>query len=359
MTAVVHLVQHLRRGGLETLVLDLTVHAPHARDLYIVSLEGDQAELIRDWPKLGMVHERIFSLGKPPGVHPGTVFSLAKLLRRLKAGVVHTHHIGPLLYGGLAARLAGGIPVVHTEHDAWHLNEAKERRLQRIAMKIARPVLVADASEVARMVTSHFPAERPRVIWNGIDTARFKPGDKLAARVHLGLPQDVVLIGCAARLERVKGVDRLIDALACLPSHIHIAIAGNGSEGPRLQAQAAQLGLTGRVHFLGAVNDMPRFYQSLDLFCLVSRAEGLPLSLLEAQACGIRSIASDVGAMAEGLCPRTGRIARDVDARGLAVALVSMLGEPSLATPRDFVVTRYDLGGVAAAYDQLYATVAG
>jgi len=67
----------------------------------------------------------------------------------MKANVVHTHHIGPLLYAGIAARLSGVKHLIHTEHDAWHLNNSRRCKLQRWAIRLTRPQLIADANSVA------------------------------------------------------------------------------------------------------------------------------------------------------------------------------------------------------------------
>ncbi|MBZ4288949.1 hypothetical protein LAN16_24115, partial [Mycobacterium tuberculosis] len=70
--------------------------------------------------------------------------------------VVHTHHIGPLLYAGYAARLTGVQTRIHTEHDAWHLQDDKRRHLQALALKAVQPTLVADATRVYNQLRSAF-----------------------------------------------------------------------------------------------------------------------------------------------------------------------------------------------------------
>ena len=102
---------------------------------------------------------------------------------------MHTHHVGPLLYGGLAARLAGIRRLVHTEHDAWHLTDPRRRRLQAGLVGLLRPCLVADAALVRDSAEAALPGRRYAVIGNGVDTHRFTPGDRDAARRVLGLPR--------------------------------------------------------------------------------------------------------------------------------------------------------------------------
>jgi glycosyltransferase involved in cell wall biosynthesis len=355
--AIVQVVQKLAPpGGLEVMVLELRRLLEATFDVHVVSLEGTAKHLRASWPKVAPLGDRLYGLDKPPPVNLATVLRLTRLFRELSPIAVHTHHIGPLLYGGLAARLAGVPRLIHTEHDAWHLDLPRQRLLQRLALSFLRPRLVADAQIVADALARAIPGSRPLVIPNGVDTARFSPGDRAAARRRLGLPSDVRLIGTAGRLEEVKGQDILIEALAHLPSGVAVAIAGDGSRRQELEAQAARLGVGRRTYFLGHIDDIAMFYRALELFCLPSRAEGLPLSLVEAQACGIPAVASDVGAVREVLAPSISRAVPAGDSRRLARAIEEMLARHQRADPRPFVVERYNLPRMADAYKALLAT---
>ena len=292
----------------------------------------------------------------------GLFWQLRRLFRKLKADVVHTHHIGPLIYAGLAARMAGVKKLIHTEHDAWHLANDQHCKLQRWAIRWLSPVLVADAVNVAKGVQTHLNIEPDMVICNGIDTNKFSPGSRLDARVRLGLPGYPVIIGCCGRLEWEKGHAYLIDALSRLPADTHLALAGDGSLKPKLKAQARELMVEHRVHFLGHVDDMPSFYRSLDLFCLPSLKEGMPLAPLEAQACGIPAIVTAAGGSRESLCQETGRIVRKRNHKALADAITELFEHSSrvpqktqpIKTPRDFVRLHADIRNTAEAYARLY-----
>jgi glycosyltransferase involved in cell wall biosynthesis len=352
---VVQIVQHLRPGGLEVVALDLARSAPPGTEVHLVSLEGEAPAAVAAWPRLRELGDRLHMLGKPAGLAPPLVPRLARLLRRLRATAVETHHIGPLLYGGAAARLAGVRRLVHVEHDAWHLEDAKAARLHRTLVAVLRPRLVAVGEVVARSLHRHLGRYPVAVIANGVDTERFRPGDVAAARRRLGLPETATMVGCAARLEPVKGHADLLSAAARLPDDVHLALAGDGSLASSLREQAGRLGLAGRVHFLGKVDDMPLFYRSLDRFCLASHAEGLPLAPLEAQSSGVPVVVTEVGGAPEAVCPATGRLAPAHDPAGLAMALAASLAQPPRLDPRAFVVARHELRRVADAHYALLA----
>lgn len=338
------------------MALDLVSHAAAAERNYIVSLEGDTQEALRHWPRLAQFSHRLVFLGKKPGWNWRLVRVLRDLFREVGATSVHTHHIGPLVYGGLAARAAGIEELIHTEHDAWHLRAPKRRILQRAVLRIVRPTLVADAEAVATGVRTTLGIEQVGVIRNGIDTARFVPGDQAKARTALGLPLNVRLVGTAGRLEPVKGHQSLIEALRLLPKHVHLAIAGNGSQMPVLQEFSLLHGLHSRVHFLGRVDDMPRYYQALDLLCLPSHQEGMPLAPMEAQACGIPTVATAAGGTPEAVCPKTGALVPVGSVRALALALRRRLYTPMRASPREFARKRCDVRNMTEAYAALRAS---
>lgn len=355
--AIVQIVQHLQPGGLETMVLNLSQANAQHQPMHIVSLEGNKDTLLAAWPALQPFAARIHCLDKPAGWSIATLWRLTWLLRQLCPGAVHTHHLGPLLYGGLACRLGGIRRLIHTEHDAWYLDDPHQCRLARLALTLLRPTLVADASPVASALESQLGKRQPLVIPNGIDERRFVPGARQQARARFGLPAGVQLIGCAARLEAVKGHSLLLEAMTRLPDTVHLALAGVGTLQNALQQQCRESGIAHRVHFLGLVEQMPRFYQGLDLFCLPSLAEGMPLCVLEAQACGIPVVMSAVGAAADMVCPASGQLLTRRDPALLAQLLAQGLlhADGLAATTRSFVCEQGSLASMAQAYQRLYA----
>jgi glycosyltransferase involved in cell wall biosynthesis len=355
MKTIVQIVQHLRPGGIETMALDLhDFFARKGDKSYIISLEGDAETALENWPRLQAHRSHILFLGKPDRFSPAFLLRLIGVLRKLKPRVLHTHHIGPLLYGGLASKVLGIKVQVHTEHDAWHLENPRHRRLQQWLLRICRPRLVADADSVGQALRQYLNLNQLTVIRNGIDTSRFVTGDAIRAREAFGLPQDIKLLGCSGRLEMLKGQRLLIESLLDLPVSVHVVLAGSGSCEEVLREQAAALGVASRVHFLGRVDDMPRFYQALDFFCLPSYKEGMPLSPLEAQACGVPSIVTDVGGASESLCRDTGTLIPAGSIPDIVNAVERLLNKTLADSPRTFVTENADIQHMAEAYYRLH-----
>ncbi|WP_022941049.1 glycosyltransferase [Psychromonas hadalis] len=354
MKTILQVVQHLRPGGIESIALDLTHFAPLNEHTLIVSLEGNYQQALATWPKLAEFKEQLIFLGKKPGWQGKLIYQLMRLIKQKNVYAVHTHHIGPLLYAGIAARLAGVKHRIHTEHDAWHLSNLKRRLLQRIVIKCVQPILVADAKTVANHMQQHLHCKQSiNIINNGIDTDYFTPGNRVMARATLNLPQNNLMIGCSGRMETVKGQHVLIHALSRLPLSVHVVFAGSGSCEPELRRLVSCLCLQERVHFLGHLDQMAVFYQSLNIFCLPSLNEGFPLSSLEAQSCDVATLVTDVGASKETLSPSSGRLVKAEDCDAMASVLLDMINNPTETSPRLYVQQHANVQSMVSAYVSL------
>jgi glycosyltransferase involved in cell wall biosynthesis len=135
------------------------------------------------------------------------------------------------------------------------------------------------------------------VIPTGVDLARFRPGDRGAARQALGLVSDAPLVLYVGRLDREKAVERVLLAfehMAGTLPHARLVLVGQGKEAANLQRLAARLACAPRIAFLGArAHDaLPVCYQAADLFLFASETETQGLVLAEAAACGLAAVAA-------------------------------------------------------------------
>ncbi|WP_413111327.1 glycosyltransferase [Thaumasiovibrio sp. DFM-14] len=350
---LVQVVQHLRPGGIEMLSLNILKHA--SVPVHIISLEGDKADAIKQWPILAAYSDQLHFLNKPAKFRWKTVYRLRHLLDKLDATAIHSHHLGPLLYSKLA-RLNRPIKHVHTEHDAWHLDQLKQRWLTRLLLLMPTE-LVADAEQVGQDIQRKLGSAKPHTILNGIDTHYFCPGDAFRAKRDIDLNEETILIGCAGRLVAEKSLDTLIDALPLLPAQYKVMVAGDGPKRTQWQQMAVDAGVSERILWLGRVDDMRQFYRDIDLFCMPSVKEGLPLALLEAQACGCSVIASKVGAIPELINPETGILVQPKNSEQLANSILHYFSRSAqknnAANNHRFVADKANIKTMVSQYEQL------
>jgi glycosyltransferase involved in cell wall biosynthesis len=139
---------------------------------------------------------------------------------------------------------------------------------------------------------------RLALIPNGIDLARYTPADgRPELRAALGIPADAPVVGSLGGLRPEKNFGRLVDVHAALPEALgaHLVIVGDGAERDALERRAQSAPSGARVHFVGLQPDPIPYLRMLDAFALTSDTEQMPLALVEAMACGLPAIASDVG----------------------------------------------------------------
>lgn len=131
----------------------------------------------------------------------------------------------------------------------------------------------------------------------GVDFTRFTPpkqNQRGELRLQLGLkPSDLVLIYAAEFSER-KNQSMLIEAMQSLPEHVVLLLPGQGKTREACRMQAGKAGLTDRIRFPGFVRDMENWYRASDICVSSSRIEGLPFNVMEAMACGLPVVASDI-----------------------------------------------------------------
>ena len=350
---IVHVVQHLKPGGIESFALEFQRAAQPFFDVHIISLEKHNVKCY--WNNIDGFKDFIHVLDKKPGWQANIFSQLTVFFKKVNPMYVHTHHIGPLIYGGVAARFAKVKNIIHTEHDAWHLANARPRLLQKLFITLVRPIYVADASVVAEQVNRLIPSLTPFVITNGIDTTKYKPSTINQKKLleQAGLPTELKFVGCAARFESVKAHDVLIKALYNLPGNIGLLLAGTGSLEQELKQLVINLNLDRRVFFLGHIDDMTTFYPLIDVFCLSSNNEGLPLSPLEAQACGVPVVLTDVGGCKEAVCSETGMIVEPNNPKLLSSAILNSLNQNNNHSPRTFIKNQRSIHNMIKQYISL------
>jgi D-inositol-3-phosphate glycosyltransferase len=173
----------------------------------------------------------------------------------------------------------------------------------------------------------------PQVIFNGVDMELFRPhAPQASLRASLGIPAAAALLLFVGRLQPWKGLETAIRALPQLPG-AHLVVAGDGEDRARLNTLAGELGLSTRIHWLGAVErrKLPQIYSSADLLVATSHAsETFGIGLVEAQACGLPVVASRFGGFPEVVDEgRTGLLYPPRDATALAAAVGALLADPA------------------------------
>ncbi|HEX6810222.1 MAG TPA: glycosyltransferase family 4 protein [Planctomycetota bacterium] len=234
----------------------------------------------------GVTHE----LAPPPRRRGflSMVRTQAKWLRAQRPDLVLTYNWGAIETAAAARWLS--LPRVHHE-DGFGPEEAQHplrRRSWLRAFVLRKAPVLVPSHVLARIAATHWrlPADRVRLLPNGVDLQRFRP-----AAAGPGAP----VVGTVGGLRAEKDHGTLLQAVSRLAPRPRVQLVGGGVLAGALRAEAASLGLADAVDFAGPVADTTSTYAGFSIFVLSSRTEQMPIALLEAMACGLPVVATDVG----------------------------------------------------------------
>lgn len=174
-------------------------------------------------------------------------------------------------------------------------------------------------------------SSRIQSIFTGINTKRYVPGDKSAARERLGLEMNCTWLGIVATLRSWKGHKFLLDALKELKDpNIRLAIIGDGSQREKLQQRVIEHGLVKQVLFAGNQRDVVPWLQAMDIFVLPSFAnEGVSQAVMQAMSVGLPVITTTVGSSGDVIKPgMTGLMVTPKSSKAIAQAVRKLVDDP-------------------------------
>jgi glycosyltransferase involved in cell wall biosynthesis len=260
--------------------------------------------------------------------------ALFRILRTRRIDLLHAHSAKAGVIGRLVAQ-AAGVPCVYTPHCFAFIGEVSARRqvfasgVERVLGALtARTICVSrDEREQALRRRVGVP-HRLEVIHNGVGPCPRPEADPELRRFAGDRP----LVGAVAVHRRQKGLDRLLDAapevLARRPD-VRFAIVGDGPLLSSHRRRAEELELGSSIIFQPFVPPSARYLRALDLFVLPSRWEAFPIAVLEAMACGIPQVATDVGGTPEAVeHGETGLLVPPGDPAALARAAAELVHDP-------------------------------
>jgi glycosyltransferase involved in cell wall biosynthesis len=234
----------------------------------------------------------------------------ARDLRASRTQIVHTYGFYPNVFAIAAARMASTPVVIASIRDTGVYLSPWQKRVQKLACRLADVVLV-NADAIRRtLVDEGYPPQRIHVIRNGVSPSAFvrrSSGHRI--REELGVAPETPIVAMLSRLNGLKGVDDFLHAagrvVARVPDARFLIIgdsvavkndpANNGSYRDSLRESAARLGLADRIVFTGFRMDVPELLSECAVSVLPSLSEGLSNTLLESMAAGVPVVATNVG----------------------------------------------------------------
>jgi glycosyltransferase involved in cell wall biosynthesis len=327
---VVHLVEELTIGGLEKILAAIVLNLD--KNKYNVSVwclrEGGffADKLVKEGIDVRILH---ISTSR----NPLSIYKLYKLLKRHKFDIIHTHAYSAGTIGRVSAFLAG-VPVIISHNHSVYDYYNKFYHLVEWILSLVTDRVICISEVVNRFVnkTQMINAGKLITIHNGIDdVCDVTEKSSSYLKKELGIPINHSVIGTIAHLEEHKGLKYLLEAASLLLASrrdISFLFVGEGALKEKLKKLCVDLKIEKTVIFAGERNDMPEILFSIDIFVLPSLREGLPLTILEAMACGRPVIATNVGGIPEAVKDgENGILVYPKDPEALYRAMNELLGD--------------------------------
>jgi sugar transferase (PEP-CTERM/EpsH1 system associated) len=370
---IAHVVFRFDYGGLENGLVNLINRMPkdRFRHCVIALTEATDYRL-----RLRRNDVEVHALGKKPGKDLGVYQRLVMLLRRLRPTILHTRNVGTLDCAPLG-RLAGIPACVHGEH-GWDTHDPDGTRFKyrflRRAMNPFVDQFIVVSEELYTWLIDRVgvcPLKVSRIC-NGVDTTRFHPVPARVRHVEVAkrFGEDAVIIGSVLRFEAIKDPMNLVEAFlhsrrkaAESGVRLHLAMIGDGRLRAATEERAVQAGAADAIWFPGSRDDIPELLQSMDIFALPSRREGISNTLLEAMASGLPLVATDTGGNSELVDDGTNGTlvpTEDPEALGEALLMLAINRDRRIAfskASRARALDGFSIERMVAEYERVYDEV--
>ena len=364
---IVHVLYRLQVGGLENGVVNLVNQLPADRYRFAIVCLTESTPFSA---RIRREDVAVYEIHKRPGQDFGSWWRLYRLFRHIRPSLVHTRNIG-CLEAQIPAWLAGVPCRVHGEH-GWDVSDPDgSNRKYRWLRRLHSPLVhrfIALSQELERYLLDqvHIGPDKLSRIYNGVDERRFGPGDSDALPAGFA-ERDSIVFGTVGRMHGVKDQETLARAFVrlCgqrpeLAARLRLVLLGDGPLRQTCIDLFADAGLSEQTWLPGSRDNVPEIMRALDVFVLPSRAEGISNTILEAMACGLPVIATDVGGNAELVdSGHTGALIPSNDPAALARQMAVYADDPQLRRQQGEngckrVAERFSMARMLSAYGGVY-----
>ena len=324
-------------GGIETWTRNIAERVSKNAEVFVITGRVKNQLQKEQFGKLQIIRTSLFSLknlSHSPLIYtlsllPFIFFRSLVLIKKEKINVLHCQGFLSSVLGFYLSEITG-VPYITTVQRM----ESKRNPLKKIIYRQA--AVCIGASRAIGEYFKEIGCKNVEVIPNGIDLKMFDNLDRQKSRQELGLKDEFVIM-TVARLEKVKGIDYLIEAMAKgkLPEiNCRLLVIGDGGERKNLDSLTEKLNLKERVRFFGEIPNekVPEYLAAADCFILPSLREGFGIAILEAQASGIPVIGTKVGGILDLIEDgKTGLLVVPKNNEAIAQAILEICSNPVLA----------------------------
>jgi glycosyltransferase involved in cell wall biosynthesis len=332
---VLFIMMQMEMGGSERLVHNLVLKMDrHEFNPSIAWFFGNK--ILKEFQDLNVP---LYHVPKLKRIDFSTMAKLEEIIRDNNIHIVNAHHFMSMVYAFYGCKIRKRAKLIYTEHSAWEIEHIswKWRTAGNYLLRHT-DAAVGVSEAVANQIKKKFNPSNSKIhtIQNGVDLETDVSGiDRDIIRKRLGLVNNEKIIGTVANFKKIKNHIFLLKAFNELIKeykNVKLLLIGQGFEADsentekELKDFVQEKGLSNNILFLGYRPDIPALLSIMDIFCLTSFKEGLPISLIEAMATSLPIVGTDVDGIRDILIDnKNGLLVQIGDVIGLKNALLSLL----------------------------------
>ncbi|KNF09180.1 N-acetyl-alpha-D-glucosaminyl L-malate synthase [Gottschalkia purinilytica] len=293
---VLHLIFSMEKGGAETYLINLIKNSKENVKYFIVC------------DHKGYNHRKLEELDVEVEIIPmnsvydiKSAHKIASYCKKNKIDIIQAHFLRESFIAVLAKLFYPKLRVVWTTHFIYEYS-GLINKLNKVFAKFADRIISVSNAVKKSLENENINSKKITTIYNGVDTEYFKPIAVNNIREEFNIDKDELLLITAARFEKIKGHDFLIDGLYELKNkgiQFKCLLVGDGSEKNNLENKIKELELEENIIFTGYREDIPSLLSASDIYISPSINEAISFSILEALSCNIPAIATNVGGVPE------------------------------------------------------------
>lgn len=345
------IITRMVRGGAQNFALSIYRYLD--REKYEIAFasgppNGAEGDYLSELRSYGLDYILISSLTRD--IHPikdlKALFEIYALIKKIKPAIVHTHTSKAGVLGRIAAKILKVPVIIHQPHglalgEAWEVLDTPRSphirkfliALEKILAKFTTKFITYTEIEAKEHLYYGIgKRERFAVIPYGLELNKFCSG--IDKTVRKSLETRSPIIGSVGRLVMEKGYQYLIEAIALVRrsfADVKLFIVGGGPLKNELESLVKSLGLVNNVEFLGVKNNIQEFLSEIDVFVLPTLYESFGIALIEAQACKVPVVVSNVGSISEVIKDgETGLLVPPRNPEAIAEAVIRLLRDKEL-----------------------------
>ena len=365
---ILFLIVQMEMGGSEKLVYNLVKYLDKNKfEIHVGWFVGKK--ILQEFKELGV---KLHYIDKKPGIDFKAMLKLDKIIINNRIQIVNAQHFMPTFYSFYSCKIRKRAYLIPTFHSKWEIEERLDWKWKLLSPWVIKSSdsVIAISTSIANTIRKVYKVEQSKIhiIFNGVNIVEYGK-NKLNLKKELGINSEDIIIGIVANLKKVKNHIFLLEAFSEIRKenkNVLLLIIGQGFEkdsdntGPEIKKFIYEKQLNDSVLMLGYRKDVNELLRNIDIFCLSSLKEGLPMSIVEAMIAGLPVVGTNIEGIKDVIVHgETGLLVDLGDVNGLKNYLLKLINDKHFrekigAKAKNIITKDFSMKNSISKYEDLF-----